>query len=245
MRKSIVNNKSKWYISGLILMISIVGITGWVWYNHSIKLAKNSFVARSLTSDAFEHGPIEFKGEVYFPSNYTFTEERNSDILGKLAPKNVSNLLLLMINHNIIADKQDENFTHLKLQGDDVRTYTKAEFLENPSLTKENFEQYSNFIICNDDNVNKFRSSISKDLLIQLEERFGQIKYKLDDFNKYDKLFYLHVDPPKIKSGRDILIGPNVYIGCIFLMGNKLYYGNMNNNIDGELYDDLMHIIIK
>ncbi|WP_346962462.1 hypothetical protein [Clostridium sp.] len=148
-----------------------------------------------------------------------------------------------MINHNIIADKQYENFTYMKWQGYDARAYTKAEFLEENSLIEESFEQYSNFIICNDDNVNKFRSSINKDLIIQLENKFEQVKYKLDHFNKYGRLFYLYVDTPKIKSGRDILVFPNAYKGCIFLMGNKLYYGNMNNNIDGELYDDLMQII--
>ncbi|SDH40316.1 hypothetical protein SAMN05443529_1131 [Desulfosporosinus hippei DSM 8344] len=134
--------------------------------------------------------------------------------------------------------------------GHDSTRYTKAEFLENPGLVKQALQDYSRFVLCNDDNVKGIRILIDKELLVELENKFGNINYRTEDFKNYDKLYYIYVDSPSgytdSDDGKEILEvfdNPIVYMGCIFVVNNKLYYGNMNNNITGELADMLKNII--
>ncbi|MFZ7122031.1 MAG: hypothetical protein ACOWWH_13910 [Eubacteriaceae bacterium] len=249
MRKSCTKkNDAKWYKFGLlILLILVISSSTIIWNKISYEVKTNSnIVAKRLTDDRLRHGPIEFNGKVYFPSSYTFPEERNTDVLGDIVPKDASTLTLLIMNDQIVADKDDQYYTHLKTQGDDFTRFTKASFLEDPILVRENLMNYSKFVLCNDDNVKDIRITINSKMVNKLEENFGKIEYNINDFNKCGNIYYLYVDKAtndNMNSTLEIFDDPIIYIGCIFVVDEKLYYGNLNNSIEGELYDELIDIL--
>ncbi len=234
----------------IMCFLSIVTIVMVLSYM-GVRSLHDNVVATRLTDDRLRHGPIEFNGEVYFPSSYNFPDDRNSEVLGEVATKNSQTFSLLLFNDELIADKTDINYTHLKTQGDDCTRFTKAEYLEEPSIVKENLGKYSKFVLCNDDDEKDIRIQIDIDTILELENKFGSIKYNPRDFDNYDKLYYIFVDSPSEYTDSlegeilEVFDDPIVYLGCIFVVNNQFYYGNMTNRIEGELSNKLTGIIGK
>jgi len=104
----------------------------------------------------------------------------------------------ILINQDqVIVDKTDENYTHIKTGGvDDATRFTKAKYLERKEHVNEILEKYSKFVLCNDNYNKPVRLSIDKEIIIELENKFGEIEYKVEDFDKYKEIFYIYVNSP-------------------------------------------------
>ncbi|MDZ5034002.1 hypothetical protein [Clostridium perfringens] len=204
-------------------------------YNKKGRFKSKKIVAKMLTSNSLEYAPMEFNGNIYFPSRFKFPEKLKSEPLGTVEPKNMSFFVYLIMDHQIIADKTDSSNTHVKTLGDDSRFYSKAEFLENPNLSNNIFEKYSDFALCEGDEGKETKTQIDKDTLIKLEEKYGEVKYDKDDFNKVDKIYYIY--------GNYLNTQDAEFIGCILSYENKLYYGNLNNSMEGPLYEKINSIL--
>lgn len=243
------NNRFKKNTKWFLLAFAILSVFVIIILINSIVDEEN--IAIRLTDDSLNHGPIEFKGEIYFPSSIDFPESRNTEVLAKIIPKDNSIIIELINQDVLVGDRQDANYTHLKTKGgDDATKFTKASFLEDSDYVTSVFENHSKFVLCNDDQFYETRIPLDEDIILKLENTFVNIKYEIEDFSRYDKLYYIFVDSPTdyIKSldGKETLAvidDPIIYIGCIFSVDSELYYGNLNNHITGELAEMLTNII--
>lgn len=245
------NRTLLWIVIILIIVVLLAVIVYFfnaiTYAANKIKLDNNSPVARRLTEDMYMRGPIEFMGDIYFPSSYSFPESRNTNALGTLAPKNHDELSKMTLYTLIIADKDDVDYTHLKTFGDDTTTFTKADFLENPERIYNIINEYDRFVLVNDEVNKSNRYSIGNDIINELENTFGKVRYYAEDFNNASKRYYIYVESPTNPviggSDRYIYDEPIVFIGLIYVNNGELYYGNMKNKIEGDLANRLTSII--
>lgn len=243
-----MNNKQfkKKYIKWLLLILGLIGLAFGFFMINLINDNKNAAIR--LTDSFYNYGPIEFNGEIYFPSNIDFPESRNTEVLAKVIPKDNS-LIIELINQDIlVGDREDANYTHLKTKGGDHSIkFSKTSFLENPTYVESVLKNHSKFELINDYDLKVTSIPLEQDLIVQLEDAFGPIEYSINDFNEYDKIYYIYVDLPDSYIESDnlkIAIATDpIYIGCIFSVNNELYYGNLNNPITGELSDTLKNLI--
>ncbi len=196
-----------------------------------------------LTNDKYKHAPILFGKDIYFPSSYDFPDDRNTESLGEILPQNAGFLIKLINQDYVIADKTDENQTHIKTGGgDDITRYTKAEFLENQKLVNKHLEEYERYNLFNDEDNQTI--SIKKEIVVELEDNYGEIDYNADDFIKCDAVYYILAESKNTKTAnRDkddkdfegSVEEPVIYIGCILKRVDNYYYGNQKNQIDEKL----------
>ncbi|MGL5087181.1 MAG: hypothetical protein ACRC68_15950, partial [Clostridium sp.] len=86
---------------------------------------------------------------------------------------------------------------------------------------------------------------IKKEILYKLEEQFGEVKYNKKDFEDFEDVYYIYVDSPKSKIYERIFDDPIIYIGCIFIKDDRMYYGNRQNEIKDELKNNIIEVIKK
>ena len=128
-----------------------------------------------------------------------------------------------------------------KVIDDFPMSYVKGDYLADIKIARENINKYDKFVLCNDSDTYKddseIRLPVEKEYLIKLIEEFGKVKISIDDYNTADDRFYIYVDSPDNKIHERTFDKPIVYIGTIFMKNNKYYYGNLDNEIKGQLYD--------
>lgn len=224
--------KSKRKNIGLILVTIFVSICLIIYFNYNKegRFKSKKIVAQMITNNV-EQSPVAFEGNIYFPSSYTFSEDNNTEPLGQVEPSKMSFFVYLIMDHRLVCDKSDRFNTHIKTKGDDIRSYSKVDFLENTKLVKDAMDRFSNFLLY-DSADTKIKSVIDKELVTKLENQFGEVKYNIDDFKKADKISYIYVDTMKREEV--------TYIGTILSYKNKLYYGNLSNLIEEELQKKIL-----
>lgn len=227
------NKKGIIYIAIIAIVICIAVVISFN-YNKEGRFNSKKIVAKMLTS-SIEYGPLEFQDYIYFPSKFKFSDELNSNPVGTVEPKNMNFIIYLFMNHKIVTDKTDSSNTHIRTLGDDSRFYSKSEFLENANLANEAFEKYSRFALCGVNAKEMEDIQIDKDILIKLEERYGEIKYNKEDFDKANKIYYIYANYLNTQDSE--------FIGCIMDYQGNLYYGNLSNKIDKSLADLINKLI--
>ncbi|SDI61895.1 hypothetical protein SAMN05443529_1601 [Desulfosporosinus hippei DSM 8344] len=81
---------------------------------HINRMVNRNIAATRLTDDRLRHGPIEFEGEVYFPSSYNLPEDKYTEVLGIIESKDAGLIVKYLNNDYALANKDDKNYTHLK-----------------------------------------------------------------------------------------------------------------------------------
>ena len=75
-----------------------------------------------------------------------------------------------------------------------------------------------------------------------LENEFGEVAYRPEDFDDYDAYFTISgYQDPKEAFGDEVNCGE--WIGCILVKDNHFYYGNYDNAITGVTLQELLKVL--
>ncbi|MHC1683858.1 MAG: hypothetical protein AB6733_13040 [Clostridiaceae bacterium] len=204
----------------------------------------NGIVARYVTDEHYRYSPVELNGDIYFPSNYNFQEHKKLKSIGHLGVRNKSFINdILLDTGDVLVEDEDNNYLHFTVQDDNTMTYSSAKFLQESDYIKNNMDAYNKFVLCNDNDSNETRITIKKEMLNKIQEEFKIVKYNLEDFKNCDDIYYIYVDSPKEKIHGRTFDNPIIYMGCILVKGDNFYYGNLTNEIKGDLKSELREYI--
>lgn len=85
-------------------------------------------------------------------------------------------------------------------------------------------------------------AACSRGFVEALEEQYGEVVYRAEDFDAYDAYFSLYGYP----DFDAVLSGENEqghWIGCILVRENRFYYGSWANEITGALLSQLLEVL--
>lgn len=208
-------------------------------------------VARSLTNDNC-YGPVTFEGEVYFPAEEeeVFPEANNSEVIGYFGfnDEKVSLWYVLLSENFVYVDKNDKSYTYMKVRGCDLRDYIKASASE-----KKDLSGYGGFYIWDEDWSHQTAyktgfekagwSEVNRDIINSLEERYGIVEYKAEDFENYEAYYTLTA----FKDGKKAIDSPIIeephVVGCILKIDGNYYYGNKENLLTGSLLEEVKVVL--
>lgn len=205
-------------------------------------------VAEDLTKDN-TYGPMVFEDNVYFPTQdkeYLFDDANNSEVMGYFGFKNEDTKSFLyrsFFSNEVYVDISDESHTSCKMRGCDMGDYVKASELEK----NRNYADYNYFTIWEEDWLDQSAYSvdetvgyheISKEWIAKLENLYGEVNYREQDFKNYDTYYTLGAFKNKNEMNNEFIVTP-LCVGCILVKDDKYYYGNMENEITGDLLTEL------
>lgn len=195
-------------------------------------------VADYVNAHDFILSPIKHKGKLYFHSGKEYGEGSYKKLGYVLDKNSVLDVILCVFFANDLY-AIDENKDHLRVENDMVGSYSVFSVFENKEYTDMIFNKYEEFELLFKDELGEFfigSSDIPKDIAVSLEEQFGDVNYKISDFNKSDKNYYLYVKSPN-KDPFDLKEDSFLYIGVIMAKDGNYYYGNLSNQIGQEQAD--------
>lgn len=227
----------------IIFSIVVLAIISSVFIIFYVK-QHNGIVARYVTDEHYRYSPVKLNGDIYFPSSYNFQEHKKLKSIGHLGVRNKSliNDILLDVGA-VLVENEDNNYLHFKVQDDNPMIYSSAKYLQELDYIENNMDTYNNFVLCNDNNSTETRISIKKELLNKIQEEFKIVKYNLEDFENCNDVYYIYVDSPKEKIQGRTFDDPIIYMGCILVKDDNFYYGNLTNEIKGDLKSQLREYI--
>lgn len=210
------------------------------------KKKQNSIVARYITDEHYRYSPVELYGEVYFPSSVNLGNTNELKSLGFLSTKDkgIINDSFFLVG-SVLVEENDKEINNFSIVDDFSMNYTKGDYLNDENIINKYMDRYNEFVIVNDNHDSETRSTIEKDILYSLQDKFKDVEYIADDFKNSDSRYYIYVNSPKEKIHNRSFDNPIIFIGCILIKDNKFYYGNLNNEINGELFDKLKPYIVN
>ena len=204
-------------------------------------------VAEFLTKDD-KLGPVEYRGRLYLPVE---TETDLSEIgtpKGYLARKGEdcgSRLYELTVANVLCTDPTGET-PYLQVSGDMTGSFAPAALLEEDL----SWQSDAAFVIW--DEEWQPQSSYSHELtgytvcerefVEALEEKYGKVDYRTEDFDEFDAYFSLY-GYPDMDAVQTRDLGQGHWIGCILVRGDRFYYGSCANEISGKLRTELLDIL--
>ncbi len=219
-------------------------------FQETSKKPKYNTVAYSITEDGC-YGPIVFEEEVYFPADEKemFPEEDNSETMGyfRFGEGEVSALDVMLCENLVYVDAKDENHTYVKIRGCNLRDYIKASVSESKELSP-----YNCYIIWDEDWLHQtaFNTKgrdgyyeVSKDLIDSLEERYGVVEYKAEDFREYEAYYTVTAFKDRKEAVETLEIKAPHVIGCILKSKDNYYYGNKDNKLTGDLLEKIKLVL--
>ena len=197
-------------------------------------------VATTLTKDSFL-SPVLFAGEVYVIAPETFDESRNTESLGAFRFKDIEPdwLSQQLMKDYVVGEVGDDSFEQIKVRGALHRDYVKASIWEKKELVLDEDatcmlleENWLDMTATSIDGKNTGRNKVPDDYAQALEDDFGAVSYDAADFTDYDAVYLLvQYDNADLALGG----GTPRFIGCILVIDDTYYYGNMENEITGDL----------
>ena len=139
------------------------------------------------------------------------------------------------------VDKRYENFEYLQVTGAYSANYLKAACIEDAVRTQQLLEDYSSFMLLKRYNTSGDKYIFPEELIVELEQEFGECIYDVKDFDEMAETYYICVntffqyDTPKAYDRH--------YIATIFVdeQGN-FYYCNSDNLINDEMSQKIKKI---
>ena len=235
-----MKKKVLYYFLAFMLLIVFLVQTG---------CKKDAPVARALSNDTWL-GPIVFSEDIYFIVPESFPEESNTKSLGFFEFKDTESTWitrLIIGEDSIVGEIGDDSHKCIKIRGGLSYDYEKASLVENEEIifSKESTcmilaEKWLELAARSEDGKNDGRYQASDEFVILLEQQFGVVTYHIEDFSEYDQLY----EVVQYKNS-DLELGGGVprFIGCIFYVNDKYYYGNYDNEITGVTLLQLNEII--
>ncbi|ADL52284.1 hypothetical protein [Clostridium cellulovorans] len=149
-------------------------------------------VGRYVTNEHYRYSPVELNGDIYFPSNYDFKDNKELKSIGHLGVKDKRSINDILLDvGEILVEKEDRDHIHFTVIDDNPMSYSKVNYLQDLSFIKSNIDKYNSFVLCNDRDTAEARIIIEKDVIVKLQETFGTIKYNKEDFNNCDDIYYI------------------------------------------------------
>ena len=208
-----------------------------------VKQSKN-IVARYVTNEHYRYSPVQLNGEIYFPSSYNFKDNDKLKSIGHLGVKDQSLIKDILLDvGNVLVENNDSNYFHLSVQDDNSMNYSSAKYLQQSNYIETNMMNHTSFVLCKDNKNSESRIGIKKELLTALQEKFNRVNYSLGDFKNCKNIYYIYLDSPKEKIHERTFDDPIIFMGCIFVKDGNLYYGNLSNEINGDLKTQLKDYI--
>lgn len=199
-------------------------------------------VATTLTRDSFL-SPVSFNNEVYIHVPESFDDADNTSSLGRFGFKDSEPdwFSQTFMGDFVYGEVGDAAYDQIKVRGGLHRDYMKASSVELEPIafgTDKTCvlmeENWLDLLAKSIDGSKSGRHVVPDDYVQAMEKKFGEVTYRIEDFSSYDQCFTLG----QYKNS-DLAIGggtPQI-IGCILVIGDAYYYGNLDNEITGELLD--------
>lgn len=208
--------------------------------------------------------PLVIQDELYFPiPSYPFGEYYHKDscmeFLGILCSRNyyekkinvIEGYLYYITRIEVWVDKRYENQDYLQTWLE-YNEYAKASCLEQPERTRQVFEKESSYIMISNYDTRKNQCIIPKEMVMELEEQFGECTYDRKDFTEMAEIYYITANPYfdngsnkelKLELAKELpLVGD--YIGTIFVDEEEhFYYCNRDNVINNEMTQKLKKVM--
>ena len=239
-----------------IVLGSIFIIALLLYISEAIEKSDKECVGYQLGSDDIH--PIVVCDELYFPiaeSEYPYGEDWNKEscmeLYGNIKTqhlydkrgeiKNPLEYLGYVVLKQVWVDKRYDKLDYLKDEGAYHANYLKAERMEDERRTQQLLEDYSSFMLLNRYNTSGDKYICPEELIVELEQEFGECIYNVNDFDEMKETYYICVntffqyDTPKAYDRH--------YIATIFVdeQGN-FYYCNSDNLINDEMSQKLKKI---
>lgn len=213
------------------------------------KGTQNSYtkVAEYLTDDSWL-GPMEYRGQVYILVEEELTLHLDGAPKGYLAEKGEacdSRLYELTVANVLYLDPTGST-GHLQVYGERIGSFAPVKELE----ADESWRRDTEFVLWDEDWMAESAYSheptgytvCAKDFVEALEEKYGEVEYRAEDFDAYDAYFslYGYADLDAALTGEK---EHGHWIGCILVRGNRFYYGSYANEITGALLAELLDVL--
>lgn len=204
-------------------------------------------VAECLTEDQ-KLGPMVYGGNVYIPVEEGLDYYETGIAIGYLAHKDedCSTRFYELTVGNILYKNSVWEDEYLQVYGADICSYRRIIELE-----QENQWQRDNvFLLWDEDwESEQFYSKeptgysvCERELIEELEDRYGVVNYRPSDFEGYDAYFSIW-GYSSLKDAFEKEIPYGDWVGCILVKDDKFYYGNYNNRITGVALEALMEVL--
>ncbi|MGF0065247.1 hypothetical protein ACQRCQ_08245 [Lachnospiraceae bacterium SGI.085] len=205
-------------------------------------------VAECLTEDR-SFGPVVYNDQVYIPVHRSLDYHENEEPKGYFAYKgeNVdSRFYQLSIANMLYTGENGELPDYLEMYGADMNSYERADKVEKDTEWKND----SIFVLWDEEWLDETAYSrdrtgysiCEKGIVEMLENEFGEVTYRPEDFDDYDAYFTISgYQDPKEAFGDEVNCGE--WIGCILVKDNHFYYGNYDNAITGVTLQELLKVL--
>lgn len=241
------------YFPDWLRVLVVIMITVFVLYALFIYKCNKECVAYYLL-DKFTIAPILFEDTIYFQDDFyvpVYDGRKECEIQGNIQfwsmcpyrkNKKYSNSYLSYLLLNKIAIVvQDTERKNILVTGFDNRGYTKASLLEDEARMKALFEEYDAYVLKDIHSLNK-SYIIPKQLVIDLEEKYGECDYAIQDFVDMYPQYYINADFYSKGQSGPVLEPSMIYVAIIFYKDGNYYYCNSKNKIQGELLERLTSV---
>lgn len=225
------NSKTDKRLALILLSVAIIIVAVVFCFNKLV-------VADYVNAHDFILSPIKHNGKLYFHSGKAY-DENTYEKIGYLLDKNsvLEVMLCMFFANELYAIDGDRD--HLRSVHVTAGSYSAFSVFENKEYTDMIFNKYEEFELLFKDEMGEFfigSLDIPKDIVVSLEEQLGDVNYKISDFNKSDKNYYVYVKSPN-KDPFDLKEDSFLYIGVIMAKDGNYYYGNLSNQIGQEQAD--------
>ncbi|MCM1106674.1 MAG: hypothetical protein NC355_07000 [Blautia sp.] len=229
-------------------MALLGGILAVIFFGPKEEASLYGKVAEYLTEDAVL-GPMVYNGRVYIPVDEELSLYESGVPRGYLARRGEecdSRLYELTVADILYTETDGEAGGHMQVYGADVASFAPVEELEK----EQDWRGDEVCLLWDEDWVKESAYShvptgytvCSGSFVEGIEQKFGEVDYKPEDFADYDAYFSLcgYADMEQATTAELV---PGHWIGCILVKDNKFYYGNYDNQITGILLQELLDIL--
>lgn len=233
-------------VSSLCLFVAVL-ILGWVFFGDSNARPHYNQVAECLTDDN-RLGPMSYGNGIYLPVDVELDYYETGEAVGYLGYKDeecYSRFYELAIANLLYKGPRGEE-TYLQMYGTDINMYESAAVVESADAWKE----AEVFLMWDEEWESESRytrdltgySTCPRELIEALEQEYGEVSYRPQDFADYDAYFTIRgYEDLKEAIQEEIYVGD--WVGCILVKDNRFYYGNYDNLITGNSLDMLMEVV--
>lgn len=235
-------------VAAVVLVIAVAALVLFLIAGRRREEPSYHKVAECLTEDR-SFGPVVYRNQVYIPVYRSLEYHENGEPEGYFAYKgeNVdSRFYQLSIANMVYTDQTGNMPEYLEMYGADMNSYERADKVESDMEWKKD----SVFVLWDEEWLDETAYSrdrtgysiCEKGIIEMLENQFGEVTYRPEDFEDYDAYFTISgYQDPKKAFGDEVNCGE--WVGCILVKDNHFYYGNYDNAITGVTLQELLKVL--
>lgn len=243
--------KKRWLLIAAALtgVLFLTGVSAFLIFEaKQLEKIRSRKVAGIQLTDDTVFGPMVMNEVVYLPFSYA-PELDNEEEQGLFLYKgeNQKDILYgLFFANYAYTDQTDEQKTYCQVRGSDQHSYVRADYMEQTF----DLNKYKKAVILDPDFLEKQAGEVGNsragihdldlNVLKDLENMFGEVTYKIEDFDQIDS-YYPVLGTREVYGNEDWMSEAEFYlnnsevIGCILVRAGNYYYGNLNNPISSTV----------